>query len=273
MNLRQALASAPAILRDAAPVFEAEVLLSHITGLSRAGIHAHAERELSTADIARFRTMLTRLADGEPLQYLTGKAEFYGLDFRVNPSVLVPRPETEILADRAIAIAGDYEKPAIADIGCGSGALAVTLGVHLTGASITAVDISPAALDIARRNAARHEALNIEFIQADLLTGLENRRFDIICANLPYVPSVEAVVNRYEPQTALDGGTDGLDIIRRLLAQITGLPYRADWLLLEFGTGQADGVRRIIGEYLPHSRTEILTDLIPLERVSVTRLG
>jgi release factor glutamine methyltransferase len=253
--------------------FEAEILIAHITGLTRAGIHAHPERELTAAEEARYRALLERLSAGEPLQYLTGKMEFYGLEFEVNPSVLVPRPETEIMAERALNIAKGYDRPAIADIGCGSGALAVTLAVRLPRSTVTAADISPTALETARRNAVRHHVANIGFRKSELLSGLTDLNFDIICANLPYVPSAEVSANRFEPRLALDGGTDGLDLIRRLLAQIAGLPRRPDWLLLEFGTGQAAGVKRLIAEHLPHSRTEILTDLIPLERVSVTRLS
>ncbi|MEN8614786.1 peptide chain release factor N(5)-glutamine methyltransferase [Dehalogenimonas sp. THU2] len=255
-----------------AAAIEVEALLRHVTGLSRAGLYSRLDQIIDTAAAEEYFDLIERLKNGEPLQYLTGHIEFYGLDFTVSPDVLIPRPETELMVERALDIAKGYSSPVIADIGCGSGAVAVTLSKHLPGSTVIAVDISSGVLDLTRRNAAFHGCSNIEFVESDLLESLGDRRIDIICANLPYVPAVEAQGNRFEPQLALDGGPDGLDIIRRLVSQVAGRPNKPGWLLLEFGTGQTTAVQTIIDKYLPGSRTVIHRDLIPLDRLSVTEL-
>ena len=269
------------ILKEAAKRFssptaaiESEALLRHVTGLSRAGLYSRLNQSLDSQTVNHYFNLVERLKNGEPLQYITGHIEFYGLDFEVSPAVLIPRPETELMVERAIVIAKEYinNNPTIADIGCGSGAVAVTLAKELPRSRVIAVDVSATALELTRRNAAFHGCANVEFIESDLLDNVSKRKIDIICANLPYVPAAEAQSNRFEPQLALDGGPDGLDVIQRLVRQITDLDDQPDWLLLEFGTGQAAVVKNIISQYLPDSRTEIMRDLIPLDRVSVTRL-
>ncbi|MGI2335654.1 MAG: peptide chain release factor N(5)-glutamine methyltransferase [Dehalogenimonas sp.] len=272
MNLSHLLKEADRQLSGPSAALEAEVLLRYVTGLSRAELFSRHDQSVDNKTTADYYQLIERLKNGEPLQYLTGHMEFYGLDFEVTPAVLIPRPETELMVERALNIANDYPIPAIADIGCGSGAVAIALAKNLPRAALTAIDLSPAALALAGRNAALNGCRNLEFKESDLLTNLDTLNFDIICANLPYVPTAEAKNNCFEPQLALNGGPDGLDIIRRLVSQISALQDKPAWLLLEFGTDQATGVRDIIRRFLPNSRTEIIYDLLLLERVSVTRL-
>ncbi|XUW99550.1 MAG: peptide chain release factor N(5)-glutamine methyltransferase [Dehalogenimonas sp.] len=271
-TIGKALDRASTRLKGPSARSDAEVLLRYVLGVSRSDFLLSLKREIDTDSAGIYLKLIDRLKAGEPLQYLTGHMEFYGLDFYVNPSVLIPRPETEIMVEKAIEIGKRYPTPIIADVGSGSGAVAVTLAKHLPESRVIALDVSNDALEIARRNAARHECTSIEFIKSDLLKAVPARHFDIICANLPYVPSAESLSNSFEPQLALDGGPDGLDIIRRLVHQIAAFDTKPTWLLLEFGTMQAPAVKSILDRSLPGSQTEILRDFIPLDRVSVTKL-
>jgi release factor glutamine methyltransferase len=272
MTLGQALDLASVRLTGPNARSDAEVLLRHITGFSRTELLLNLSRQIDDTVAKAYFELIARLESGEPLQYLTGHIEFFGFGFYVNPSVLIPRPETEIMVEQALEIGRKYEHPVIVDVGCGSGAVAVTLAEHLPQSKIIALDISKSALDLARKNAGRYNCENIEFIESNLLNGVADRRFDVICANLPYVPTPEASSNMFEPQLALDGGPDGLDVIRRLVRQIASRADIPDWLLLEFGTGQTTLIKSILEEHLPGSQTEIFSDLIPLDRVSVTHL-
>jgi release factor glutamine methyltransferase len=272
MTIGQALDLGSARLNSPTARSDAEVLLRHVTGLSRTELLLNLSRQFDETIAKTYFELIARLASGEPLQYLTGHIEFFGIDFYVNSSVLIPRPETEIMVEKAIEIGRKYKNPIIADVGCGSGAVAVTLAKHFPQSRILALDISKSALDLALKNAKRYNCINIEFIESDRLESVAGKHFDIVCANLPYVPTREAKSNRFEPQLALDGGPDGLDIIRRLVRQIATRADKPDWLLLEFGTGQTAAVESALKEYLPGSQTEIFNDLIPLDRVSVTHL-
>ncbi len=282
MTVAEAIYKGSSELHGPTARLDAEVLMRHILGISRAELYLRLFDELTPVEAESYLELIDRLKAGEPLQYLAGHIEFYGLDFYVNSSVLIPRPETEILVEKTLEITRIYEtqrvtrnaerETVIADVGCGSGAVAVSLARHLPQSKIIALDISKDVLELARRNAARHAVSNVEFIESDLLDGICDRHLDIICANLPYVPTAEAKNNPFEPQLALNGGRDGLDVIRRLVRQIAARGDKPGWVLLEFGTGQSAEVKAILDERLPGSSTEILRDLIPMERVSVTRL-
>jgi release factor glutamine methyltransferase len=252
---------------------DAEILLRHVLNISRAEFFLRLDQEIDAGAANTYFELIERSAAGEPSQYLTGHMEIYGLDFYVNSSVLIPRPETEIMIEKALEIGCTFGRPIIADVGCGSGAVAVTLAKLLPQSKIIALDISPTALKLTSRNAKRHECRNIELIESDLLDGAGDRHLDIICANLPYVPTKEAKGNRFEPQLALDGGSDGLNVIRRLVTQISNRADKPDWLLLEFGTSQSATIKAMLDEILHGSRTEIFRDLIPLDRISATNLS
>ncbi|MEW6423127.1 MAG: peptide chain release factor N(5)-glutamine methyltransferase [Bacillota bacterium] len=265
---------------------DAEVLLAHVTGLDRAGLYRESERALAPREAEIFRQLVERRGQREPVAYLTGKKEFMGLEFLVGPAVLIPRPETELLVEKACALAREFvsgrrrlpgaeAELLLADVGTGCGAIAVSLAVFLPGARIYATDCSSAALAVARENARRHGvAGRISFLQGDLLTPLFDLdlpgRLDLIVANLPYVPTAELPalmpdVRCYEPLSALDGGPDGLAHYRRLLPQARRCLSDGGRLLMEIGPGQGEKVGRLLAENNWHH--QIIPDLAGRERV------
>ncbi|MGD1997059.1 MAG: peptide chain release factor N(5)-glutamine methyltransferase [Anaerolineae bacterium] len=261
------------------PRLEAEVLLSSVAGLSRAALLAHPERCLRPDQMERYGEKVALRAEGHPLPYLVGQVEFYGLEFSVTPDVLIPRPETETLVDLALA-----RRPgAVVDVGTGSGCIAVALAVHLPGAQIYATDLSASALRVAAVNARRHGVADrIRLIQCDLVGGLRGP-VDLVVSNPPYVAisewaSLPRSVRCYEPRLALDGGRDGLEVVRRLLACAPGVLGRAEpapslglWrgegtLLMELGAS-GGGAVSLASSLLPGARIAVHPDLAGRDRV------
>ena len=209
------------------PDLDASVLIAHVTNKPRTWVMAHPELTLTTEQQTQLNESLTSLEKGEPFPYILGHWEFFGLDFDITPDVLIPRPETELLVEKAIVWLQESKvRRTIADIGTGSGAIAVSLAVNVPDADILATDISPKALQVAKRNAEKlGVGKNIEFVECDLLPNkstFNNNHlpFDLICANLPYIPTQtlsRLPVFGREPTVALDGGADGLGLFRRLL--------------------------------------------------------
>jgi len=203
------------------PQLDAQVLLAHIIQKPRAWVIAHPEHAVGKEKRENFELALKKLEAGEPLPYVLGKWEFFGLEFDITKDVLIPRPETELLVEKAIAwLRAHPEKRNIADIGTGSGIIAIAIASHIPDASILATDISPAALRVAKCNAEKfHTQDRIEFVECDLLPESNVEGFDLLCSNPPYIPT-ETLRNLpifgYEPTLALDGGADGLEIYRRL---------------------------------------------------------
>lgn len=191
-------------------------------GRAKSWLLAHGDYELTPQETHTLQTSLKHLLQGVPLPHILGEWEFYGRQFHVSPEVLIPRPETELLVERALQVAESKAQPQIADVGTGSGVIAISLAVALPAADILAIDLSRAALRIARKNATRHQQQHrIQFLQADLLLPV-HAHFDLICANLPYIPTTTLdtlAVSKWEPRLALDGGEGGLDLIERLLCQ------------------------------------------------------
>lgn len=228
------------------PRLDAEVLLATVRGCSRILLYT-AFDEVVTDDIrTRFRELVKRRGDGEPVAYLTGTKEFFSLAFDVSPSVLVPRPETEQLVVRAIDLLRGRESPRIADVGTGSGAIAVTLAKHLPSAEIVAIDISAAAVAVAKANAVKHGVADrIEFIESDLFANVEHGRpFDLVASNPPYIREDEFEglprdVRLHEPKQALVAGPTGVEVIGRLAAQAVGRLAPQGWLLVEIGPPEA----------------------------------
>lgn len=221
-----------------------EVLMCHVLGRSRAWLYAHGEAHLDAADGDRLDALAARRARGEPVAYLTGHREFWGLDLEVGPAALVPRPETELLVE--LCRARLPPTGCVLDVGTGSGAVVLALARECPELTLTATDVDPAALAVARRNAERLDA-RVEFLVADLFEGLAGRCFDVVVSNPPYVatddPHLEALA--FEPRRALVGGQDGLDVLRRLIA---GAPARlapAGWLIVEHGADQGATVRNL----------------------------
>jgi release factor glutamine methyltransferase len=280
-NVAEALAWALATLAggsDSEPL-DASLLLMHALGVDRAALIAHPERPLTPEQSATYRDLVQRRAAGVPLPYLTGTRAFYDLELIVTPDVLIPRPETEHLVEAALAWAHGRRGLRVVDIGTGSGAIAVALARHLPEAHVWALDISAAALDVARQNAARYGMLErIEFVSGDLLVPLLSRgqQADLIAANLPYINSDELdtlAVARHEPRLALDGGPDGLDLIRRLLDQAPGVLAAGGLLLLEIGAEQGKRVRALAKAVFPGAQVQITPDYAGHERVVSVKWG
>ncbi len=234
---------------------DAELLLLHAAELDRASLLARWKEKLDIEQAASFVELIERRRVGEPIQYILGKAEFYGLPFRVTPDVLIPRPETEYVVEKAIALAAGMKQPRIVDVGAGSGAIAVALAYALPDAQITAIDVSEPALAIAKENAARNGVDGrIRFLRGDLLEPIRDEveeRFDFVVSNPPYVPRGDAAslaveVRDYEPALALFAGEDGVEVYRRLIPEAFGVLKPGAFMVLEIGFGQADAVRALL---------------------------
>ncbi len=232
----------------------ADLLLGHVLGWSRARVLTHPEDTLPAADAERFEALVRRRLGGEPLQYLTGEQEFYGLRFGVTPDVLIPRPETEILVDKALSLARGKAQRALryVDVGTGSGCIAVAIAYELPGSWGVAADISPGALRVARENARRLGVLDrLRFCCGDLLEGISpSPHFDFILSNPPYVARREyntlpKMVSEHEPHVALFSGESGLDVYRRLIPQAAARLVPGGHLLMELGLGQDEAVRQM----------------------------
>ena len=243
----------------------------YAAGVSRAFLLANPGHPLTPSQAERYAEMIGRRARSEPMQYITGEQEFFGLRFAVTPDVLIPRPETEHLVEAALERAPKDQAFKIVDVGTGSGAIAVALASHLPLAEITALDISPAALNVARANARGHGlAERVRFLQSDLLDIVRGESFDMVVSNPPYVAesdrdSLEAQVRDYEPGVALFAGTSGLDIYERLIPQAHRVLRPGGWLLLEFGAGQNLQLRQLLDRW---NEVGFVPDLQGISRVA-----
>lgn len=247
------------------PGLEAQLLLARVLSRPRASVLAHLDQDLNADQLAQLDGYLVRLEAGEPLPYLLGEQEFYGLKIKVNPGVLIPRPETELLVDTALNwLRGHPGKRRAVDIGAGSGCIAAALAAHIPDLRILAVDNSLAALHTAKENLSHLGLLErVQLVQSDLLTCI-GTPFDLVCANLPYIPTEVLLglsVACHEPLSALDGGVDGLDLIRRLLADARRWTAPGGLLLLEIEAGQAESAQALARQACEASQIEIATDL------------
>ena len=244
------------------PRLDAEVLLAHLLKTDRVGVYTRYDQPLSEDERRDFREMVKRRIKREPVAYITGHKEFFSLDFLVEPGVLIPRPETEILVEMALELRSGFAKEiSILDLGTGSGNIAITLAHRLPADKLTACDISPDAVRIARENARRLGVGSVEFLQGDLFKPVRGRRFDIIISNPPYVSlkeseTLEPEIREYEPKMALFDGGDGLDFYRRIVGESGD--YLDGYLLLEIGSSQAAAVKDLIdsSDYLSYQRTQ-----------------
>jgi len=261
------------------PALDAQVLLTHITGHNRAWLLAHPEAQLTPEQQKAFETCVKRIQDGVPLPYIIGHWEFFGLDFDVTSDVLIPRPETELLVEAALDWIRSQPQPTyrFVDVGTGSGCIAIALAFHVPRAEIAATDISPAALAIARRNAQRHGVdERIYFMECDLLSpDIDISECNLVAANLPYIPSTtlkELPIYGREPSLALDGGPDGLGIIRRLLALLTAKMEKGSLLLLEIENRQGAAARSLTREAFPMADIQIKKDLSGNDRLVIVEI-
>jgi release factor glutamine methyltransferase len=243
---------------------EARLLLAAATGFSEASVLAHGERELPAPAAGRFAEFTGRRKAGEPVAYILGRKEFYGLDLAVNPAVLIPRPETELLVERSLAAPFS----AAADLGTGCGAVALALKKHAAKARVVATDASAAALAVAKRNAVKHH-LEVEFRHGRWCEPLGDERFELIVSNPPYVAAGDPHLADlgHEPAAALVAGPDGLDAIREIARAAPAHLARGGRLLIEHGMGQAQEVRRLLARASLRN-VETWRDLAGIERVS-----
>ncbi len=232
------------------PRLDVEVLLGHILAQPRSYLFANPEELLSSGKANAFDLILQQRLAGQPVAYLIGEREFWSLTLRVNPSTLIPRPETELLVEKALSHVPNDRAVHVLELGTGSGAVALALSVERPTCSIVATDACSDALSIARQNAASHGTSNIKFVAGDWFDPLADRRFDVIVSNPPYVRDADPHLGRgdarFEPRCALAGGPDGLDALRLIISG-AGLHLNSDsWLLLEHGYHQADDVAALL---------------------------
>ncbi len=259
---------------------DAEILVRHVLGQDRATYLARRDEPIPDDDFERLEAMVRRREGREPVAYILGEREFWGLSFLVSPAVLIPRPETEAIVERALALMNDARRAwRLADVGTGSGCLAVALAHERGNATVIATDISEPALGVAAANALRHGVdSRIRLIRTSLLDDVPGP-FDLIVANPPYVPAgtrggLQPDVRDYEPETAVFGhGADGLDEVRLLLTQTPERLAPGGWLLMEFGFGQGDAVRAAVNAVPELRLVEVLRDLQGHERTLVARSG
>jgi len=261
--------------RTKLPASEARQLLGQVLDRPAAWLIVHDEQVLDEDELLAFASVVARRAGGEPVAYLIGYREFYGRDFAVSPSVLIPRPETELLVETALAGVGTGGTARILDLGTGSGCIAITLALEIPQAQVTAVDASEAALDVARRNGERL-GVQLRLLQSDWFAALTGERFDLILANPPYIsagdPHLAAGDLRHEPSSALASGVDGLAAIRRIVAAAPAHLVSGGQLWLEHGYDQGDAVRELLVA-AGFADIEQRRDLAGIMRVSGGRLS
>jgi release factor glutamine methyltransferase len=272
-NLRDSLDEASARLGGSPTARrDAELLLMRAADRDRAWLLTHPEAELTPEQSAQFESRIARRAQHEPIQYILGETEFYGLMLKVSPDVLIPRPETEHLVEVALERLPNKSTVRMCDVGTGSGCIAVTLAYELRQAHVTALDLSPAALALAKQNAEQYRVSNrIRFLASDLLSSVQGETFDVIVSNPPYVPDdepLEAQVRDYEPHPALFAGPTGLEIYRRLIPQAHVALTPGGWLLMEIGHGQQAALVELLSDW---DNLKFKDDLQGIPRVAIAQ--
>jgi release factor glutamine methyltransferase len=271
--VREALQAARTRLAtiSAHPRLDAETLLAFVLDVDRVALFTHPERSLTPAEAGRFEEVLGRRLTAEPMQYITGSQEFFGLSFAVAPGVLIPRPETELLVETVLQRFDRETSPRLVDVGTGSGAIAIALAHQLPYADVTAVDNSPAALAVAQRNAQRH-GVRITLVEADLLAGFPRRTFDLVASNPPYIANgekLESQVVDFEPAGALFAGPTGLEVYQRLIPQAATVLKPGGWLVLEIGFGQQPALVSLLHSW---KNVRFFPDLQDIPRVVEAQL-
>jgi len=273
VTLKQALSHAREMLVtnniEDAPI-ESELLLRYALNISRVQLYQDLNHELSLKQEQAFWNLIKRRLSHEPTAYITGHREFYGLDFYVNPHVLIPRPESELLVEIALSLTQNHPAATIAEVGTGCGAIAISLALNLPPAKIYATDISASALEVAQTNCKKHGVVNrIHLLQGDMLNPLPEL-VDLIVANLPYVRKAELPrisPAKFEPLLALDGGSDGLQKISQLCRQVENKLRPTGYLLLEIGQGQGKAVTTLLHSLFPCAKMKAVPDLSGIARV------
>lgn len=256
-----------------APRLEAEVLLAHVLNTERLGLYLNFEKPLNNSEIDRYRALVRRRAGREPTSYITGTREFWSLDFAVGPGTLIPRPDTELLVEKALELEG--EALSFLELGTGTGAISVSLMTERKGWRGVGVELGPEALDFTRRNLNAHGVEErFELLEGDLFAPVQGRKFDLIISNPPYIPAGDIPelmeeVRTFEPGLALDGGEDGLDIVRRIGAEAPAHLNPGGTLLFEFGVGQGEAVENILIDTGAYSLVKLVDDLTGRPRAAL----
>lgn len=277
-SISEALRIAATFLKDASvpsDLLDAQMLLAYTLGQDRTYLIINFNEQLSAELLINYQALIDRRATGEPLQYIVGKQEFYGLEFEVTPDVLIPRPETELIVEETVRLAAPLSQPLIIDVGTGSGCIAITLARELEHARVIAIDISPAALSVAARNAKRNGVEGrVEFIESDLLLGLNlDYQADFILSNPPYIaevemPTLQREVRDWEPRLALTDFADGLSFYRRLLTAAPNHLKPGGKLIFEMGYQQVQSIKALVDSSVWLDPTT-LRDLQGIERTMV----
>ncbi len=252
------------------PRRDADLLLEHVLGCDQTALLTHPERILSVEESEQFDHLVERRLASEPMQYLTGEQEFFGLPFEVTPAVLIPRPETEHLVEAVLERFARDEEVCIVDVGTGSGAIAVALAHAMPRSRVTAVDLFPAALAVARRNAERHGVIDrLMLLPSDLLAAIDRTDLDAVVANPPYIATAEVLepqVANYEPHSALYAGRTGLEVYERLIPQAARVLKPGGWLFLEIGYGQSPALKNLMHGW---AGVTLVNDLQGIPRVAL----
>lgn len=266
------LAAANHLSRLSTARLDAELLLLRVLGRDRVWLLTHPEATLNLEQLRQYQSWIARRAQHEPIQYILGEQEFYGLAFHVTPDVLIPRPETEHLVEAALERTPRASTVRICDVGTGSGAIAVALAHTLPLSEVTALDVSAAALAVAQDNATRHGVTaRMRFLQSDLLAAVRGESYDVIVSNPPYVAESEVLepqVRDYEPHSALFSGPTGLEIYQRLIPEACQALLPGGWLLLEIGHGQQQSLAVLLAEW---TDLQFVHDLQGIPRVAIAR--
>lgn len=266
-KLQQALGLDPREAR-----LEVQILLCHVLGVARSWLIGHDRDDLADTPSQAYAALLERRLSGEPIAYIVGSREFFGLEFKTTQAVLIPRPETELLVELALARIPENQPCKVLDLGTGSGAIAISIARNRPLAEVTAVDQSMEALAVARENAARLGTYNLCLLESNWFGALEGQSFDLIVSNPPYVEAADPHLQqgdvRFEPRSALASGADGLDDIRRIAAAAPGYLKPGGWLLFEHGYNQGESCREILVQQ-GFSAVETFRDLAGLERVTL----
>lgn len=273
MNIQEAWADGRSQLAQVSvtPDLDARLLLEHVLQANHSFLIAHSDDILTDSQADQYRQLIRRAKEKEPIPYLTGTAAFYGYDFQVGPAVLIPRPETEQLVEYALSWAKLKERPQIVDVGTGSGCIAVSLADHLPLSMVSAIDISVDALAVARLNAKRLVPDRIHFYEGNLLEPIRFQ-VDLIVANLPYIAShewtlVDDGVKWYEPLVALEGGSDGLDLIGEMLQQSSSRLRAGGAIIMEVGFQQGKAVERLARLHFPYAEVAVIADYAERDRI------
>ena len=255
--------------------FEAKILLGHVLRRDRAWLAAHGDQPMTANEAKTFDALARRRHDGEPVAYLIGRREFYGLDLEVTPDVLIPRSETELLVELALVRIDAKEHTEILDLGSGSGAIALAIATERPHSAVLGVDVSDAAVALARRNASRLHVGNVAFIKSDWFGAVPKKRYDAIIANPPYVAAGDEHLSqgdlRFEPSAALAAGADGLNAIRAIIAGAAAYLSPEAWLLIEHGYDQADAVLAMLRD-AQFSDVQSRRDLAGIPRTALGRM-